>query len=144
MNALHAHHHKNNIKESIMKLLITGASGFIGSFLVEEALRRGMETWAGVRASSSRAWLQDARIRFAELDLGDDRRLEEQLTWLAEHEGEHPEVTVTYFLPDERKEGGEYATLTGRLKRLDPVERVLLLEAGERVPIGDILLLYRE
>ena len=38
-----------------------------------------------------------------------------------------------------RKEGGEYATLTGRLKRLDPVERVLLFEAGERVPIGDIL-----
>ena len=74
----------------------------------------------------------------------DIRRLEEQLTGLAEHEGEHPEVTVTYFLPDERKEGGEYATLTGRLKRLDPVERVLLFEAGERVPIGDILLLYRE
>ena len=43
------------------------------------------------------------------------------------------------FLPDGRKEGGEYATLTGRLKRLDPVERVLLFEAGERVPIGDIL-----
>ena len=33
-------------------------------------------------------------------------RLEEQLTWLAEHEGEHPEVTVTYFLPDERQGGG--------------------------------------
>ena len=53
-------------------------------------------------------------------------------------------ITVTYFLPDERKEGGEYATLTGRLKRLDPVERVLLLETGERVPIGDILLLETE
>lgn len=31
-----------------MKILITGASGFIGGFLVEEALRRGYETWAGV------------------------------------------------------------------------------------------------
>lgn len=70
-----------------MKILITGASGFIGSFLVEEALRRGMETWAGVRASSSRAWLQDARIRFAELDLGDDRRLEEQLRRHRDTEG---------------------------------------------------------
>ena len=70
-----------------MKILITGASGFIGSFLVEEALRRGMETWAGVRASSSRAWLQDARIRFAELDLGDDRRLEEQLCRHRDTEG---------------------------------------------------------
>ena len=86
------------------------------------------------RLTGSRRGLTDSDIR----------RLEEQLTWLAEHEGEHPEITVTYFLPDERKEGGEYATLTGRLKRLDPVERVLLFEAGERVPIGDILLLETE
>jgi len=35
------------------KILITGASGFIGSFIVEEALRRGMETWAVVRRTSS-------------------------------------------------------------------------------------------
>ena len=44
-----------------MNILITGASGFIGSFIVEEALRRGFETWAAVRKSSSRAYLQ-ARI----------------------------------------------------------------------------------
>ena len=51
------------------KILITGASGFIGSFLVEEALERGMEVWAAVRGSSSRQWLQDPRIRFIELNL---------------------------------------------------------------------------
>ena len=49
-------------------ILITGASGFIGSFIVEEAVRRGMETWAGVRKSSSREYLQDRRVRFLELD----------------------------------------------------------------------------
>ena len=48
-----------------MKILITGASGFIGGFLVKEALDRGYETWAGVRASSSRENLQDDRIREA-------------------------------------------------------------------------------
>ena len=37
-----------------MKILITGASGFIGSFIVEEALKRGFETWAVVRKSSSK------------------------------------------------------------------------------------------
>ena len=46
------------------KILITGASGFIGGFLVKEALERGYETWAGVRSTSSRANLQDKRIRF--------------------------------------------------------------------------------
>ena len=50
-----------------MKILITGASGFIGSYLVEEALNAGMEVWAAVRQSSSRQYLQDSRIRFFHL-----------------------------------------------------------------------------
>ena len=62
-----------------MKILITGASGFIGSFIVEEALRRGFETWAAVRQSSSRAFLKDERIHFIELDFSSEIRLKEQL-----------------------------------------------------------------
>ena len=62
-----------------MKILITGASGFIGSFIVEEALRRGFETWAAVRKSSSREYLQDERIHFIELNLSSEEKLVEQL-----------------------------------------------------------------
>ena len=62
-----------------MKILITGASGFIGSFIVEEALKRGFETWAAVRKSSSREYLQDERIRFIELNLSSKAQLVEQL-----------------------------------------------------------------
>ena len=62
-----------------MKILITGASGFIGSFIVEEALRRGFETWAAIRKSSSKEWLQDERIRFIELNLSSKAQLVEQL-----------------------------------------------------------------
>ncbi len=61
------------------KILITGASGFIGSFIVEEALNRGMEVWAAVRSTSSRRYLQDPRINFIELDFGSEERLKEQL-----------------------------------------------------------------
>jgi UDP-glucose 4-epimerase len=50
------------------KLLITGASGFIGSFLVEEALVQGYDVYAGIRKSSSRQFLQHEGIRFIELD----------------------------------------------------------------------------
>ena len=62
-----------------MKILITGASGFIGSFIVEEALKRGFETWAAVRGSSKRDFLQDERIHFIELNLSNQTQLEEQL-----------------------------------------------------------------
>ena len=62
-----------------MKILVTGASGFIGSFIVEEALKRGFETWAAVRKSSSKAYLQDERINFIELNLSSKEQLIEQL-----------------------------------------------------------------
>ena len=61
------------------RILITGASGFIGSFIVEEALNRGFETWAAVRKSSSRAFLTDERIHFIELNLSSKTQLIEQL-----------------------------------------------------------------
>ncbi len=62
-----------------MKILVTGASGFIGSFIVEEALRRGWNTWAAVRGSSSKQFLQDERINFIELNLSSEQQLTEQL-----------------------------------------------------------------
>ncbi len=62
-----------------MKILITGASGFIGSFIVEEGLARGMKVWAGMRGSSSKKYLSDERIRFAELNLENAEVLHQQL-----------------------------------------------------------------
>lgn len=62
-----------------MKILVTGASGFIGSFIVEEALRQGMETWAAVRPSSSKKYLQDKRIHFINLNLSSKEELATQL-----------------------------------------------------------------
>ncbi len=63
-----------------MRILITGASGFIGSYMVERALAEDMEVWAAVRATSSRAYLKDERIHFIELHLGNDERLAAQLS----------------------------------------------------------------
>ncbi len=62
------------------KILITGASGFIGSFIAEEALRRDMEVWAAVRKSSSHRYLTDHRIHFIELDLSSEEKLVQQLS----------------------------------------------------------------
>ncbi|WP_027449249.1 NAD-dependent epimerase/dehydratase family protein [Xylanibacter brevis] len=62
-----------------MKILITGASGFIGSFICEEAVRQGFDTWAAVRGSSKRDFLNIDGLHFLELDLSSQSRLEEQL-----------------------------------------------------------------
>jgi nucleoside-diphosphate-sugar epimerase len=65
-----------------MKVLITGAAGFIGSFMVEEAINQGFDTYAGVRATSSRQYLKDERIKFVDLKYGDKELLVKQLSEL--------------------------------------------------------------
>ena len=66
-------------------ILVTGATGFIGSFIVEEALKRGMNVWAAMRKTSSKAWLQDKRIHLIELNLDDKEQLKGQLKSLELH-----------------------------------------------------------
>lgn len=61
-------------------ILITGASGFIGSFIVEEALKRKFAVWAGIRASSSKKYLRERKIHFLELDFAHPNELRAQLS----------------------------------------------------------------
>ena len=61
------------------QILITGAGGFIGSFLVEEALRRNWKVWAGIRQTSSREYLCDERISFIDLIYSDKEKLKQQI-----------------------------------------------------------------
>ncbi|MBD5321329.1 MAG: NAD(P)-dependent oxidoreductase [Bacteroides sp.] len=61
------------------KVLIVGAGGFIGGFIAAESLRRGYETWCGVRESTSRRFLTDPALKFITLDYDNPDRLTEQL-----------------------------------------------------------------
>ena len=61
------------------KILVTGAGGFIGGYIVKEALKRGYETWAAVRKTTSREYLTDERIHFLELDFSDADTFKKQL-----------------------------------------------------------------
>lgn len=58
---------------------------------------------------------------------------------LLENLAEHPEVSVTYFVPDERKSGGTYVTVAGRVKKVDEYQRLLLLTDGTRIPLTEVL-----
>ena len=61
-------------------ILITGASGFIGSFIVEEALKRKFGVWAGIRSTSSKRYLKNRKIHFLELDFAHPNKLRAQLS----------------------------------------------------------------
>ena len=61
-------------------ILITGASGFIGSFIVEEALKRKFGVWAGIRPTSSKKYLKNRKIHFLELDFAHPNELRAQLS----------------------------------------------------------------
>lgn len=50
----------------------------------------------------------------------------------------HPHIQVTYFLKDQIKKGGEYITITKRLKKIDEYEHILLFEDGTNIYIHDI------
>ena len=75
---------------------------------------------------------------------GGDPEINERLALLEARMAEHPEVTVLWFRPDERKQGGRTEELTGRVKRIDPLTGRLVLLAqngisdGDSVPLRDI------
>lgn len=60
-------------------ILITGASGFIGSAFVDDALARGFNVWAGVRETSSKRFLSDPGIFFIDIDYDNPDYLKNQL-----------------------------------------------------------------
>ena len=50
-----------------------------------------------------------------------------------------PEVTITYFQPDERKAGGKYVSATGEVKKIDDFERRITMQDGAKIPMDDVL-----
>lgn len=82
---------------------------------------------------------ETARLTFERVELDEERiaQLDAQLRVLEEHLAEAPVVTVTFFCPDERKDGGSYEVVTGAVRKVDAVRRVLVLAECE-VAIEDI------
>ena len=64
--------------------------------------------------------------------------IDEKLRYLSERVGEMPIVLVTYFLPDEKKSGGEYKIFEGRIKRLDDYDDMMIFECGKKIPYDKI------
>lgn len=52
---------------------------------------------------------------------------------------DNPEVTITYFVPDERKEGGSYVSKTGVVKKVAEFERLIILRDGAKIQMDNVM-----
>lgn len=84
---------------------------------------------------------ESGRLTEREVELAADGKamLDEKLRALADRLEEQPQVSLCCFVPDERKTGGAYVTVCGRVKRLDSQNQQILMEDGTVIPFGRIL-----
>ena len=83
---------------------------------------------------------ETGRLTDEKIEMDEDRKaaLDMKQAYLIEMTDEQPEISITYFLPDAKKSGGAYVTVTGNLKRFDEYERLLILTDGKKIPMDDI------
>ena len=74
-----------------------------------------------------------------ELDAQEAAALNRRLTDLAARLKDRPEVTIEYVVPDERKAGGAYVTVTGRVRNISVPERLLVMEDETVIPLEDVV-----
>ena len=84
---------------------------------------------------------ETGRLTDEKIELDEDTKaaLDMKQAYLIEMIDEQPEITIIYFLPDARKAGGAYVTVTGNLKRFDEYERLLILTNGKKILMDDII-----
>lgn len=74
-----------------------------------------------------------------ELDAQEAEELNRRLVALIARLSERPEVTIEYFVPDERKAGGAYVSLTGVVRDISVEERLLVMEDGTAISLEDVV-----
>ena len=84
---------------------------------------------------------ETARLTEEEIELDENSKelLDLRLQQLQEHLSEQPSVTVTYFKPDEKKDGGSYETVTGKVKKVDGYTGELVFTDGRRIGLGTVI-----
>ena len=82
------------------------------------------------------ARLTDERVM---LDECAKAALSDRLQIIAERIKEHPEIAITYFQPDAKKNGGAYVTAVSSVKKIDEYKRVVVMTDGAAIPIDEII-----
>lgn len=84
---------------------------------------------------------ETGRLTDRKIELSEDERivLDMKQQILLDNIRERPDVSITYFIPDERKAGGSYVTVTGNVKKIDDYQRLLILTDRAQIPLDEIV-----
>ena len=82
---------------------------------------------------------ETARLTDRKIELDESRKeaIDEKLRALSER-GDTLQIEVTYFVPDRKKDGGEYVAVTGTVKKIDGISREITMSDGRIIPIENI------
>ena len=83
---------------------------------------------------------ETARLTDKKIELSEDAQesLDLKMAAIRSQLSSHPLVTIVYFVPDELKDGGAYLTHTGQIKRIDDIERTIIMIDGTKIPFDDV------
>ena len=83
---------------------------------------------------------ETTRLTDERLELSDEviMKLNDQLNMIRDNIGTEQEVSITYFVPDDKKSGGAYLTHSGIVKKIDEFERKLIMQDETVIPIEQI------
>ena len=86
---------------------------------------------------------ETARLTNEKLELTADKitDLNQKIAFLTENADKRPEVTIEYFIPDEKKTGGKYVALSGTFRRIDEYNHNMVFVSGEEIPLNDIFMI---
>ena len=84
---------------------------------------------------------ETARITTEQIEIDEELKLilDSRLQLIIEKIKTRPEVSFTYFVPDLKKEGGKYLTVTGIVKKIDTYNQIIYLANNTQIPINEII-----
>ena len=84
---------------------------------------------------------ETARLTEQKIELDEDTKaeLDRRQAVLLEYMDERPELTVTWFQRDEKKDGGKYVKLTDMIRKVDETNRLIITQTGVRISMNNVL-----
>ena len=84
---------------------------------------------------------ETARLTNKRIEINEEMKaiLDEKLLMIKAQIQSKPSITVTYFVPDSKKDGGKYVSVTGKVIKIDEYKQHIILENKIEIPISEII-----